>query len=169
MADEKSKSTTEVTGSEHSSPKPDNGTPVSKQVQTPKETGASNKSKVLEQTDTVSPEKSAEPSKDIQKPTVSAIKISESKPEKKATEKSTEKPVAQQETEKLEKEAPKKPKEAQKPAKSGKAEKAAPADKSKKPEKAPKAPKTSKTAPEAKAPVQPETSPAPAVNDGVKM
>ena len=61
-----------------------------------------------------------------------------------------------------EKEAPKKPKEAQKPAKPGKTEKAAPADKSKKPEKAPKAPKPSKTAPEANAPVQPETSPAPA-------
>ena len=61
-----------------------------------------------------------------------------------------------------EKEAPKKPKEVQKPAKPGKTEKAAPADKSKKPEKAPKAPKPSKTAPEAKAPIQPETSPAPA-------
>ena len=61
-----------------------------------------------------------------------------------------------------EKEAPKKSKEVQKPAKPGKTEKAAPADKSKKPEKAPKAPKPSKTAPETKAPVQPETPPAPA-------
>lgn len=61
-----------------------------------------------------------------------------------------------------EKEAPKKAKEAQKPAKPEKAEKTAPADKAKKPEKAPKAPKPSKAAPEVKAPIQPETPPAPA-------